>query len=100
MASNTQLANSAFTEKFSGGVPLVGVYTEPNLSTTQIANIEGSNTTSGPNGNLYLNYGNAYNVLEQGTMMAPAVFLDQILNLDVLVSNMQYSIMNLLTTVP
>jgi hypothetical protein len=99
MASNTQLANSAFTEKFSGGVPLVGVYTEP-LNTTQIANIEGSVPAFGPNGNLFLNYANAFNVLEQGTMMAPGTFFDQILGLDVLGSNIQFNIMNLLTTVP
>jgi hypothetical protein len=91
MASNTQLANSNFTEKFSGGVPLVGVYTEP-LSTTQIANIESFG------GNLFLNYGNAFNILEQGSMMAPGVFFDSILGLDVLGSNIQYNILNLLTT--
>jgi hypothetical protein len=100
MASNTQLASSAFTEKFSGGVPLVGVFVEPNLTTTQIANIEGQSTSLGPNGNLYLNYGNSFNVLEQGTMMAPGVFFDQILNLDILASNIQFAIMNLLTSSP
>ena len=100
MASNSQLANSAFTEKFSGGVPLVGVVTEPGLTTTQIANIEGATPGQGPNGNLFLNYGNAFNVLEQGTMMAPGVFFDQILNIDILSSNIQYAIMNLLTTLP
>ena len=99
MASNTQLANSAFTEKFSGGVPLVGVYTEP-LSTTQISNIEGVIPAQGPNGNLFLNYANSFSILEQGTMMAEDVFFDQILNLDVLASNIQYNILNLLTTVP
>lgn len=100
MASNTQLVNSSFTEKFSGGVPLVGVVTEPGLSTTQIANIEGSSTATGPNLNLYMNYAEAFNVLEQGTMMAPNVFFDQIIGLDILASNIQFSIMNLLTSVP
>jgi hypothetical protein len=100
MASNTQLAGSAFTEKFSGGVPLAAVVVEPNLTQTQIFNIEGTSTSTGPNGNLYLNYAGSFPVLEQGTMMAPSVFLDQILNLDVLASNIQYSIMNLLTSVP
>lgn len=100
MASNTQLANSSFTEKFSGGVPLVGVFTEPNLTTTQIGNIEGTTPAQGPNGNLFLNYGNAFNVLEQGTMMAEGVFFDQILGLDILASDIQYAIMNLLTSVP
>lgn len=99
MASNTQLQNSAFTEKFSGGVPLVGVYTEP-LSTTQVGNIEGTTPGQGPNGNVFVNYGGAFNVLEQGTMMAENVFFDQILNLDLLASNIQFAIMNLLTSVP
>ena len=99
MASNTQTANSAFTEKFSGGVALVGVYTEP-LSTTQIANIEGTVPGQGPNGNLFLNYANAFNVLEQGTMMAENVFFDQVLNLDILAANIQYAIMDLLTSSP
>jgi hypothetical protein len=99
MASNTQLANSSFTEKFSGGVPLIGVYTEP-VNTTQIANIEGSLPSFGPNGNLFLNYANAFKILEQGTMMAPGVFFDQILGLDVLGSNIQYNILNVLTTSP
>lgn len=100
MASNTQLQNSAFTEKFSGGVPLVGVVTEPNLTTSQISNIEGSNPGLGPNGNLFLNYANAFNILEQGTMLAPNTFFDQVLNLDILASNIQYAILNLLTGVP
>lgn len=99
MASNTQLANSAYTMKFSAGVPLVGVYTEP-LNFTQISNIEGSVPSQGPNGNLFLNYANAFNVLEQGTMMASGVFFDQILGLDIVASNIQYNIMNLLTTRP
>lgn len=100
MAANTQLANSSYTAKFSAGVPLVGVYTEPNLSTTQISNIEGANTTAGPNVNLFLNYGGSFNVLEQGTMMAPSVFFDQVLGLDVLASDIQYNIMNAITSVP
>lgn len=99
MASNTQLANSAFTEKFSGGVPLVGVYTE-SLNTTQIANIEGSIPAQGPNGNLFLNYANSFNVLEQGTMMSSGVFFDQILGLDILASNIQFNVLNLLSTRP
>ncbi|HEY1645141.1 MAG TPA: DUF3383 family protein [Candidatus Saccharimonadales bacterium] len=99
MANNTQLANSAYTAKFSAGVPLVGVYTEP-LDNTQIQNIEGTVAAQGPNGNLYLNYADAFNVLEQGTMMAPGVFWDQVLGLDILATNIQYNIMNLLTSVP
>jgi hypothetical protein len=100
MASNSQLANSYFTEKFSGGVPLVAVVTEPGLTTSQIGNIEGVVPAQGPNGNLFLNYANAFSILEQGTMMALNVFFDQVLNLDILASNIQYAILNLLTSVP
>lgn len=104
MAANSQLANSAYTAKFSAGVPLQGVYVEPvgpgGLSATQIQNIEGASTTAGPNVNLFVNYGGSFNVLEQGTMMAEDVFFDQVLNLDVLASNIQYAIMNALTTSP
>jgi hypothetical protein len=100
MASNTQAPNSAFTEKFSGGVALVGVVTEPGLTITQIGNIEGTTPGQGPNCNLFLNYSNAFNVLEQGTMMAESVFFDQVLNLDILAANIQFAIMNLLTSVP
>lgn len=99
LAANSQLANSSFTEKFSAGVPLVGVVTEP-LNITQIGNIEGAVPGLGPNGNLYLNYANSFNILEQGTMMAPQVFLDQIVGLDVLASNIQFNVLNLLTTQP
>lgn len=100
MASNTQLAGSAFTEKFSGGVALIGGPVEPiapaayGLTQTQVSNIEGVGV------NLFLNYGGSFNVLEQGTMMAPGVFFDQVLGLDLLASNIQYAIMNLLTSVP
>jgi hypothetical protein len=100
MASNSQLANSYFTEKFSGGVPLNAVVIEPGLTTSQIGNIEGVVPAQGPNGNLFLNYANAFNILEQGTMMALNVFFDQVLNLDILASNIQYAILNLLTSVP
>jgi len=99
MASNTQLQNSSFTEKFSGGVPLLGVVTEP-LAVYQIANIEGMVPAEGPNGNLFLNYANAYSILEQGTMEAELTFFDQVLGLDVLAANIQYNVMNLLTSVP
>jgi hypothetical protein len=99
LAANSQLANSSFTEKFSAGVPLVGVVTEP-LSLTQIANIEGAVSGLGPNGNTYLNYANSFNILEQGTMMAPQVYLDQIVGLDVLASNIQFAVLNLMTSQP
>jgi hypothetical protein len=99
MAANTQLAGSAFSMKFSAGAPLVGVYTEP-LSTTQISNIEGPDTNTGPNANLFINYANSFSVLEQGTSMAQGQFFDEILNLDIIASNIQYNILNVLASLP
>ena len=89
MGLNTGLANSAFTMKFKTET---GIYTEP-LDVTSISNIEGNN------GNMYLSYGNAYSFLEQG-VMANGQFFDEILNLDMLKSDIQYNIMNLLTVNP
>lgn len=82
MGLNTGLANSFFTLKFK---QLVGIATEP-LSTTQVVDAEGKNC------NLYLSYANAYEITEQGTM-AGGRFFDEILNLDVLVADIQFSLM-------
>lgn len=89
MGLNTGLANSYFTMKFK---TLVGITTEP-LSQTQINVIEGNN------GNLYLSYANSYSWLEQGTV-ANGQFFDEVLNLDMLGSDYQYSCVNLLTENP
>ena len=91
-AANTQLANSAFTMKFSAGRSLIGVYTEP-LTLSQIDNVESLG------GNLYINYAGSFEVLEQGTNVG-GTFFDETLNLDVLGSGIQYAIVDLLTTVP
>lgn len=99
MAANTQLANSAYTLKFSAGVPLTSVFDEP-LKGTEIENIEGDTVSVGPNGNLLINYANSFNVLEQGTMSAANQFFDEILNLDILASNIQFNILNVLTSLP
>jgi hypothetical protein len=53
----------------------------------------------GNNGNLYLNYANAYTFLEQG-VVASGSFFDEVLNLDMLASDYQYSIVSLLTSRP
>lgn len=89
MGMNTGLANSFFTLKFK---ELVGITTEP-VSQTTIGLIEGNN------GNLYLSYANTYSWLEQG-VMGNGQFFDEVLNLDMLASNIQYNIVNLLTERP
>lgn len=86
---NTGLANSAFTLKFKEET---GIATEP-LTTTQITRIENKN------GNVYLSYGNFYNIFEQGKM-ANGQFFDEIINLDMLVNNIQLSVMDLLYANP
>lgn len=89
MGLNTGLANSYFTMKFK---QLVGILTEP-LTQAQISTIEGNN------GNLYLSYANAYNWIEQG-VVADGQFFDEVLNLDMLASDIQYSCVDLLTANP
>jgi Protein of unknown function (DUF3383) len=89
MGLNTGLANSYFTFKFK---TLIGVIPE-SLSITNITNIENNN------GNVYLSYANAYTFQEQGKV-ANGQFADEILNLDMLSSAIQYGIMNLLTASP
>lgn len=85
MGQNTGLANSAYTLKFKQEV---GIATE-DLSSTQISNIEGCN------GNLYLSYANYYTIFEQGKM-ANGQFFDEIIGLDMLVNDIQLSVMDLL----
>ncbi|HLH04949.1 MAG TPA: DUF3383 family protein [Bryobacteraceae bacterium] len=89
MGSNTGLANSYFTLKFK---PLTGVVAEP-LTNSQITALEALNI------NLYLSYANTYTWLEQG-QVANGQYLDEILNLDMLSSDIQYSLVNLLISQP
>lgn len=89
MGMNTGLANSFFTMKFK---TLTGIAVEP-LDLTTIQTIEGNN------GNLYLSYGNSYSFMEQG-VVSDGQFVDEIVNLDMLVSDMQYSVLNLLAANP
>jgi hypothetical protein len=89
MGQNSGLIDSAFTLKFKGEV---GINTE-SLSLTQIGNIEDEN------GNIYLNYGNYYNIFEQG-VMANGYFFDEKINLDMLVNKLQLNVMDVLYADP
>jgi hypothetical protein len=89
MGSNTGLANSAFTMKFKVET---GIATEP-LTPTSIGVVEGEG------GNLYLSYGNTYSLLEQGVVVN-GQFFDEIINLDMISSAIQFNIMNLLVSNP
>lgn len=89
MGANTGLANSAYTLMFK---TLPGINTE-DLTETQLTYIESVN------GNVYVNRGGTYNILETG-VTSDGTFFDQILGLDLLSNNIQISIMNLLQSVP
>jgi hypothetical protein len=89
MGLNNGLANSYFTMKFK---QLVGVATEP-LDETSLGRIKSAN------GNVYLNYGNAYNIFGEG-VVASGKFFDEILNLDMLSSDLQYTLVGLLVSAP
>lgn len=85
MGNNTGLANSAYTLAYK---TLPGVTTD-NLTNTQVEYIKGNN------GNIYINRGYYYNVLEQGTM-ADGTRFDELINLDMLSNNIQLNVMDLL----
>lgn len=86
MGLNTGLAGSYYTLKFK---TLVGVGVEP-LTLTQVNNIEGNN------GNLYLTY-TSFTWFEQGTM-SNGQFFDEIINLDMLASNIKFNVADLLVS--
>lgn len=88
MGANTGLPNSAYTLMFKS---LPGITTE-SLTEAQLAYIEGVN------GNVYVNRGGTYNMLEAG-VTSDGTFFDQILGLDLLSNNIQISIMNALQAV-
>lgn len=89
MGQNSGLANSMFTLKFK---PEVGVTAET-LTANQVSLIEAQN------GNLYLNYANTYTFFEQGKMVNGR-FFDELLGIDMLVADIQLSVMDLLVSNP
>ena len=82
---NDGLAQSAFT---LFGKTIVGLTTTDMTSGVK-AIVEGKNC------NLYLNYGNYYNIFEPG-VMANGYFFDQVVNRDMLVNDIQLACMDLL----
>jgi hypothetical protein len=86
MGANTGLANSAYTLAYKREV---GV-TPDALTLTQVTTLKGQNC------NIYINRGNTYNLFEQG-VMANGQHFDEILGLDMLVNNIQLSVLDLLT---
>jgi hypothetical protein len=96
MGLNTGLARSYFTMMFK---QLTGITVEP-LTQTQVFNIAGNpGSGTGNNGNVYVNFSSAYSILMQGVVPS-GQFFDEILNLDMLTSDIQFSTMNLLVGNP
>ena len=85
MGRNTGLANSYFVLPFKN---VVGMTVEP-LTQTQFTNITNAN------GNAYCSYGSTYNSLSPG-VTGSGQYFDQILGIDMLVSDLQYEITNAL----
>lgn len=86
---NTGLARSAYTLKFK---ILIGVASEP-LTLAQVTVLQNLNV------NTYLSYGGAYTWMEQG-VMANGEFFDNIIGRDMLIANIQFGVLNLLTGSP
>lgn len=90
MGLNTGLANSNFTLE---GQTLVGIVTEP-LSPTQWFVPAGQpGQSTGNHGNVYINFANDYTDYEQG-VNGDGSFFDQVLGIDMLVADVQISILN------
>lgn len=89
MGANTRLTNSAYT---LANKPLIGVPVD-DLTETEVETIRSNN------GNVYVNVGNTYNVFLDGKR-ANGSFFDELINTDMLVNDIQMSIMDLLTTLP
>lgn len=97
MGRNTGAPGSYFDLMFK---PVAGVAYEP-LSQTQLNSISGTVNRSlvGLNANVYLNYANGAYAFFQSATMSDGTFFDEVLNLDMLQSDMQTSAANLLTSV-
>lgn len=89
MGANNGLANSAYTLKFKGEVGI----TVEDLTLTQVGYLDGKN------GNVYLNYGNYYNIFQEGKM-SNGYFFDEIINLDMLRNDVQLNLMDVLYQTP
>lgn len=72
---------------------LVGVSTEPDITSNQLKTILGAN------GNVYVTQGYYYTVLRSGKM-ANGISFDDVIYLDMLVNNIELSIMDQLTQLP
>ena len=72
---------------------LVGISVQTDLMQSDITRLEAANA------NLYLSFANSYTWMEQG-VVASGSFFDEILNIDMLGSDMQFSVVDLLVSNP
>lgn len=93
MGANRGTNNSAYTLAYK---KLVGVETD-DLTETQVQYVCGSSTTTGVNGNVYINRA-GYDILQQGRMADGSSF-DEVLNLAMLKDTITLNVMDLLTSV-
>ncbi len=91
MGANRGTSGSAFTLAYK---TLPGITTD-DLIETQVEHICGSSTTTGNNGNVYVNRGGDYDILQQG-YMADGTSFDEILYLDMLKNEITLNVMDLL----
>lgn len=91
MGANRGTSGSAFTLAYK---TLPGVTTD-DLTETQVEHVCGSSTTTGHNGNVYINRGGDYDILQQG-YMADGTSFDEILYLDMLKNEITLNVMDLL----
>jgi hypothetical protein len=89
MGRNTGLAGSYFILPFKN---VIGMIVEP-VTAGQF------NTINGNNGNVYSSYANTYNSLSPG-VTGSGQYFDQILGIDMLVSDLQYDMTNTLFLYP
>jgi hypothetical protein len=89
MGANNSLPGSAYTLAYK---TLTNV-TPDVLTTAQIA------TVKGYKGNVYVNRGINYDLLEQGSMH-DGTYFDEVLNLDIIANDIQQAIMDALNTLP
>lgn len=87
MGANTGLINSSYTLAYK---TLAGVTVDA-LTAQEVSNIKTAN------GNVYINRGMTYNLLEQG-IVATGTHFDEILGIDMLTDNIQKSVLDLLTS--
>ncbi len=85
MGANTGLAKSAYTLKFKS---LPGIYVEP-LTQAEATELASQNC------NFYANFGNYYDWFTEGKM-ANGWFFDKLMNIDMLVSDIQLNVADLL----